>query len=137
MSARNRRPTIEHWARLGAVFGLAVCIAAFAPASAWGGCGGGGGGGGHSAAPSGPPPAPQQNDPQKMKQLKDLTKKLKSELHLDNQKSKAVQAKELDQLKAIGDILDALPDTTDPAWRDADQLVREATNIVANAPMKY
>jgi len=135
MSARNRRPTIEHLAKLGTVVGLAVCIAAFAPASAWGGCGGGGGGGGgHSAAPSS---APQQNDPQKMKQLKDLTKKLKSELHLDNQKSKAVQAKELDQIKAIGDILDALPDTTDPAWTDADKLVREATNIVAAAPMKY
>lgn len=135
MSARNRRPTIEHLAKLGTVVGLAVCIAAFAPASAWGGCGGGGGGGGgHSAAPSS---APQQNDPQKMKQLKDLTKKLKSELHLDNQKSKAVQAKELDQIKAIQDILDALPDTTDPAWIAADQLAREATNIVANAPMKY
>ena len=133
MSARNRRPTIEHLAKLGTVVGLAVCIAAFAPASAWGGCGGGGGGG-HSVAPSG---APQQNDPQKMKQLKDLTKKLKSELHLDNQKSKAVQAKELDQIKAIQDILDASPDTTDPAWIAAAQLAREATNIVANAPMKY
>ena len=132
MLARNRRPTIEHLAKLGTVVGLAVCIAAFAPASAWGGCGGGGGG--HSAAPSS---VPQQNDPQKMKQLKDLTKKLKSELHLDNQKSKAVQAKELDQIKAIQDILDASPDTTDPAWIAADQLAREATNIVANAPMKY
>ena len=137
MSARNRRPTIEHLAKLGTVVGLAVCIAAFAPASAWGGCGGGGGGGGHSAAPSGPPPAPQPNDPQKLKQLKDLTKKLKAELHLDNQKSKAVQDKELDQIKAIQDILDASPDTTDPAWIAADQLAREATNIVANAPMKY
>jgi hypothetical protein len=133
MSARNRRPTIEHLAKLAAAVGLATCIATFAPASAWGGCGGGGGGG-HSVAPSG---APQQNDPQKMKQLKDLTKRLKSELHLDNQKSKAVQAKELDQIKAIQDILDASPDTTDPAWIAADQLAREATNIVANAPMKY
>ena len=136
MSARNRRPTIEHLAKLGTVVGLAVCIAAFAPASAWGGCGGGGGGGGgsHSAAPSS---VPQQNDPQKMKQLKELTKKLKSELHLDNQKSKAVQDKELDQLKAMSDILYALPDTSDQAWIDADKFARDALNIVANTPAKY
>ena len=136
MSARNRRPTIEHLAKLGTAVGLAVCIAAFAPASAWGGCGGGGGGGGggHSAAPSS---VPQQNDPQKMKQLKELTKKLKSELHLDNQKSKAVQDKELDQIKAMSDILYALPDTNDQAWIDADKFARDALNIVANTPAKY
>jgi hypothetical protein len=137
MSARNRRLTIERLAKLGTALGFAVCIAAFAPASAFGGCGGGGGGGSHQPASSSAPPASQQNDPQKLKQLKDLTKRLKSELHLDNQKSKDVQAKESGQIVAIRDLLDALPDKTDPAWKDADNIQREALRVVDNTPLKY
>ena len=133
MSARDRRLTIERLAKLGTL-GFAVCIAASAPASAWGG---GGGGGNHPPASSSAPPASQPNDPKKIKQIKDLTKRLRAELHLDNQKSKDVQVKELIQIADIRDLLDALPDKTDPAWKDADNFEKEAVKFLDNIKMKY
>jgi len=126
MSARESHHTIEWLARLGIVVGIAACVAAAGPNSAWSGCGGGGGGGGGNKSPStSAPPEPQKNDPIKVRQLKDLTKKLKAELHLDNQKSKSVQVKELEQTELISKIMKDLPNQDDPVYKDAESAIVE------------
>jgi hypothetical protein len=132
MSARNRGLAIERLARLATVVGLAVwCAAALAPATAWGGCGGGGGGGAKT-----PPPAAQKNDPAKVKQLRDLTKRLKAEMHLDNQKSYDVRVKEAAQSDEMVGLLGQLPDQTDPALKDAQNAINDFQQQVLFNP-KY
>jgi hypothetical protein len=138
MSVRNHNSSIKQLARRGAVAGLALSLAAFAPAVAWGGCGGGGGGGGgNKSASVDAPPAPAQNDPAKIKQLKDLAKKLKAEMRFDNQKNADVRRKENAQAQAIEDIIGQLPDHNDPIVKDADMAVANLAIMNIDVPIKY
>ena len=70
------------------------------------GNGNGSGGGGRATSPSATPETPL--DP-RLRDLRDLTKRLSAELHLDSQKRTAVQTKELQQATELQAILDNLP----------------------------
>jgi hypothetical protein len=89
-----------------------VATATADSALAWGSGGGGSGG------PVKKDPIKETKlDPEKLRKLKDLTKRLRAELHLDNQKNQQVREKELGQMKEIEQILQQpdFADSRDPA----------------------
>jgi hypothetical protein len=75
-------------------------IAAADQALAWGAAGGGGGK---------KPDKETKVDPEKMRKLRDLTKRLQAELKFDNQKSPDVQLKELQQAHEIVGLMEGIP----------------------------
>lgn len=120
-STRADRRRLISGLSVALALGLASAAASFDPA--WGrGTGGGG-----------KKPSTEKNDPEKMKRLRDLTKRLSSELHLDNQKSAAVQMKELQQADEMREIINASPNQDDPSVKDAKAALSEWANSPTNA----
>ncbi len=104
---RNFARTMRGRAALFLACGL-LTIAAADQALAWGAGGGGGGGGKKNDKET-------KVDPEKLRKLRDLTKRLRAEIRLDNQKSPAVQLKELQQAHELVGLMEGIPVTDSTA----------------------
>jgi hypothetical protein len=118
---------IRKYAVLLLACGFAAMIANNS-ALAWGAAGGGSGGGKRTAQ--------TPIDPEKLRKIRDLTKRLKAELKFDNQKSKEVQYKEAGQAVDLEDLLKGLP-ASDPDVKAGQAILNQTGSTIGATPGKY